>query len=236
MKRLNRIDTRLEIIRTATELFLEQGFDATTVSMISKKIGISTGNLTFYFPKKETLLVTPVKELCDFQWKMMKQSVGEGETLLMAYCLEITAIAACCDEDPKAKSFYSAAYSHSETLAMIQENDTEKAKDVFKKYRPDWSDERFEQAENIVSGIEFATLFTPNERTALGIRVEGALNTILSLYGISKELRRETVKKVLSMDYRKIGREMFLEFIGYANRVNDKALTEAAEKAKEKRA
>ncbi|MBO5213102.1 MAG: helix-turn-helix transcriptional regulator [Clostridia bacterium] len=234
MKRLNRIDTRLEIIRAATKMFLEDGFDSTSAARIASSIGISTGNLTFHFPKKEHLLVEAVEELCDFQWKIMKQNIGEGESALMAYCLEITAIASCCEKNEKAKSFYSAAYSHPMTLAIIQKNDTKKAKEVFGQYHPDWNEKKFENMENIVSGIEFTALFTPGERTPLNERLDYALNAILLLYEIPAGVRESIINKVLSSDYASIGKRIFSEFTEYANRVNDEALENAIERNREK--
>ena len=57
MARINkRALTKLEIVQVASRQFLEKGYSATTVSAISKELGISPGNLTFHFPTKEHLL------------------------------------------------------------------------------------------------------------------------------------------------------------------------------------
>lgn len=48
--------TRELIIKTAKQLFREYGYHAMRVSDISKKLKISKGNLTYYFPTKASLV------------------------------------------------------------------------------------------------------------------------------------------------------------------------------------
>jgi AcrR family transcriptional regulator len=48
--------TRIDIIRYATSLFLEQGYTAASTKQIAEALDIGTGNLTYYFPTKEHLL------------------------------------------------------------------------------------------------------------------------------------------------------------------------------------
>ena len=98
--------TKLEIIRVASRLFLERGYSKTSVKAIADELDISTGHLMFYFPTKEHLLAVLVQMLCDFQWKMMQSKVAEGNTSVMALCLELMTMAAMCEEDEVAKDFY----------------------------------------------------------------------------------------------------------------------------------
>ena len=51
MARINRSAlTKLEIVRVASRLFLEQGYSATSAKAVCKELDMSPGNLTFYFP------------------------------------------------------------------------------------------------------------------------------------------------------------------------------------------
>mgnify|MGYP006387173855 CR=1 FL=1 len=78
-------ETKNAIIRVAIEMFLERGFTNTSVRAIAAELGISTGNITFYFPSKEHLLMVLVEMLCDSQWSMLEQQADEEETALMAF-------------------------------------------------------------------------------------------------------------------------------------------------------
>lgn len=216
--------TKIEIIQVATRMFLEKGYTNTSIKAISEELDISTGNLTFYFPTKEHLLAILVEMLCDFQWKMMKQAVDEGVSSLLAVCLELPAMAAICEESEIGKDFYLSAYTHSMPLDIIRRADIKKAKKVFGEYCPDWEDIHFAEAETLVSGIEYATLMTTTTSPPLDIRIAGALNSILTIYGVPEDVRRNKIKRVLAMDYRFTGRQILCDFKKYIEEVNDQAL------------
>lgn len=53
---------RQEIIEAATELFLELGYQRTSMSLVSKRLGGSKGTLYNYFKSKEELLLAVLEE------------------------------------------------------------------------------------------------------------------------------------------------------------------------------
>lgn len=218
--------TRLLIIKTATEMFFEFGFSKTTVAAISKKAGISTGNLTFYFPTKEHILEVLVTMMCAFQWQMMEDAADEGKSSLLAYCLELTTMAAVAEENEQMRDFFLSAYSHPITLDTIRRNDIEKLKTVFGDYCGDWTDQRYVEAESIVSGIEYATLMTTEHSPDLPTRIAGAMNGILLLFGIPEELRKTKVAKVLAMDYCAIGKRLLADFKEFTEQEHQRAVNE----------
>lgn len=220
-------NTRLEIIRLGAHLFIEEGYSCTTVNKIAKTLDLSPGNVTFYFPTKEHLLAVLVDELFDFQTWLMEYEAREGASSLLSYCLELTSIAAACEDDEVAKDFFASSYSSTMILNMIRENDTEKTKRIFAEYRPDWSDEEWRATENIVSGIEFATIMTCEKETPLDKQIEKALDSIMLLYGVPEELRKQKIEKVLAMNYRSIGQRILKGFKEYIDRVNEENLKQS---------
>ena len=219
-----RTSTRIEIIKYACNLFLTIGYSKTSASKIAKELELSPGNLTFYFPTKEDLLAVLVDELCLFQRELMAKEINEGYSPMLAYCLELASIAAICEENSVARDFYVATYTHEKTLEIIRENDCERAKEMFAEYCPDWNDGQWKEMENIVSGIEYATIMTREENTPLKTQIESTLNTILMLYNVPKELRVTKIEKVLSFDYRTISRSVLEKFKTYVNETNESAL------------
>ena len=109
-------------------MFLEKGYTKTTAKNIGDVLEMSTGNLTYYFPTKEHILALLVKDLCHFQREMMEQEMNEGKTSLMALCLELTAMAAICDENEIIKDFYISTYTSPMTLDLIRQNDKQNAR------------------------------------------------------------------------------------------------------------
>lgn len=213
--------TRIRIVQVATRMFLERGYSNTSVKAIADELGISTGHVTFYYPTKEHLLTVLVEMLCDFQWKMMQHTVDEGQTSLMAVCLELVAMAAICEENSIAKDFYLSAYTNVRSLEKIRRSDARRAKDVFGAYCPDWTEEAFVEAETLVSGIEYATLMTTPDAAPLDVRIAGGLNQIMVIYHVPEEIRSAKIGKVLSMDYGSLGRRILKEFMEYIDRAAD---------------
>ena len=177
----------------------------------------------FYFPSKEYLLAEVVDILCDFQWELIKRVTNEGASQLMAVCFEMTTMASACEESEIAKDFYISSYTGALTLEKIRKNDTERAKEIFGEYCQGWSDSQFREAETLISGIEYATFMTTESSSPLDVRIKGALDTIMRIYNVPKQIREKKIKKALSLDYRKMGREILSEFIKYVNDTNESA-------------
>ncbi len=196
-------------------MFLEKGYTNTSAKAICDELGISTGNLTFHFATKENLLAVLVEMVCDFQWEVMEQAADEGKSSLLALCLELTAMAVVCEENEIGRDFYISAYTHPLTLEIIRKNDTKKAMRVFCEYCPDWEEINYREAEMLASGIKYASLMTTESSAPLDARIAGALGGIMMMHNVPEDIRRRKIDKVLSMDYRAVGREMLKDFVRY---------------------
>ncbi|MBQ7293967.1 MAG: TetR/AcrR family transcriptional regulator [Clostridia bacterium] len=216
--------TKLEIVAEASKQFLQKGYSSTTISSISQALEMSKGNLTFYYQTKEHLLAELVDLLCSFQWRQMENEADDGISSIMAICLELTAMAEACEDDEVIKDFFISAYTSPICLNTIRKNDKEKAKQVFKQYRLEWTDVQFEEAELLISGIEYATLMTAGSSIPLETRISGALNIILGIYGIPEDIRKAKIQRVFEMDYRTIGKKTIADFKKHVENSNDQAL------------
>ena len=66
---------REEILQAAKELFLEQGYEATTIRRIADRVGVSAPALYLYFQDKEQMMLA----LCDQTFGYLIVSIGEIE-------------------------------------------------------------------------------------------------------------------------------------------------------------
>ena len=151
----------------------------------------------------------------------------EGKTSLLAYLLELTSMMAICEENEIAKDLYTSVYKHPMSLKLIRESDTEKIKSIFAEYCPGWTDEDFALTENAVSGIEYASLMRENaEDVPLDKRIAKTLNVVMKAYNVPEDVREQKIQKVLSIDYRRIGRQFIAGFTEYVETANQRALEE----------
>ena len=231
MARINkRALTKMEIVREATKQFLEKGYSATTIAAISKALDMSPGNLTFHFPTKEHLLAELVNLLCRFQWKRVEEEADEGNSSVMAICLELASMASAAEQDEIFRDFFLSSYCSPLCLDIIRRNDTERAKQVFKDYRPDWTEEQFAEAEILCFGIEYATLMAVGDSVRLETRISGALHSILGIYGVPEAVRQMKIEKVLATDYRSLGRQVLEDFKEYVAQANEQAFYDLVKK------
>lgn len=223
-----RFQTKLEIIKLASEMFLTVGYTETSTKRLAAELDISVGNLSYYFPTKEHLLAEMTTRLCDYHAIVMESEIDEGITSLLAYLLELTCMMSVCDESEVAKDLYTAVYKNPMTLKMIREADTEKVKHIFSEYCPEWGDEEFRLTENAVSGIEYASIMKENaEGIELDRRIAKTLRMVMKAYNVPENLREMKIQKVLAMDYHKIGRQFVEGFTQYVSEINERALEEA---------
>ncbi len=232
MARHKSIGTKLEIVQTATRLIWEKGYSDMSTRMVAAELDISPGNITYYYPAKDDLLSILVDALCKFQWKLIEDEAEDGISSVMAVCLELVSMASACESNPIAKDFFISAYQSPMTLKIIRENDTERSKEVYKDYCKGWTDEQFEEAEILVSGIEYATLMSLDENVSLEARISGALDKILIIYGVPEDLRKAKIQKALSYDYKHIGEQIFKEFKEYVDKTTEETFEQMLQNAK----
>lgn len=206
-------NTKYEILLLAAKLFIEKGYTEAYVTSIANELGISTGNLTFHFPTKEHILAELIRELCMLP-KRTRESLFTGEHAPLAgYLLELAIIASVSRDYPNIKDLMVNAYTRPMPLEIIRKSDTERARQVFGKYHTDWAEEAYIQTQNVVSGIEYAMFMTENvEKLSFEQRLTGCLDAIMKVYEIPASVRNSVIAGIMSLDYRSMGRQVFVEF------------------------
>ena len=217
-------ETEIKIIRSATRLFLKQGFSKTTHRQIAKESGIGLGTITYHYKVKEDLLRVLVEEMMDFHLDVIDDSYAKANDVLYSYGIEIAVQIALCEVDLKAYDLYYAAYSHPATFDYIKDWAAKKNYHLLKDKLPEWSEEDFRTVENVASGIELAAFTSPCGRYfSLKDKITLFLDSMLKMYNISENERKETIEKIKALDCEAIAKEMFAKFVSRldSDRQND---------------
>ena len=94
IREANALVTKRRIIRISRRLFLEQGYDKTSVRQILNKSGLSTGSLYHFFKNKEEILLSGLHEsLVDIS-RLTDRIAVECQEPLLRYALDV-ALATC---------------------------------------------------------------------------------------------------------------------------------------------
>lgn len=227
--------TKEMIVQIASKLYLEKGFTETSNKEICDILGISPGNLTFHYPQREHVLTEFVKELCDFQWRMIDVLEHEDKSPLLALCIEFATNAAIAEESNAMRDIYIASYTHPMPLAVIRENDTKKTQQIFAEFNPDWTEEQYMVMENLYSAIEYGMFSSAGqEGISLDMRVACGLDAAMRLYNVPEALRNQKIEKIIAMDYRRFGKKILSDFKDYITAVNWQAVETTRQKMIEK--
>ncbi len=216
--------TKYEIIQVASEFFLSVGYSATSPKMIANELNISTGNITYYFQTKDHLLLEIVEMLCDFQWESIKKQTGNNEGTVSSICFEMMTVASACAENHIARDFFTAVFQSEMCRNYLRKNHEQRAKKIFAKECVDWTDEQFTQAELLVMGLQYTSVVATDANVSVEKKALQALEHILGIYNVDKETRKAEIEKVISSDYRKMGKPMLQQFIKYVENTNMQTL------------
>jgi len=207
-------DTEIKIIRSATKLFLTQGFSKTTHRQIAEESGIGLGTITYHYKVKEDLLRVLIEELMEFHLDVIDDSQAKSNDSLFSYAIEIAVQIALCETDDKAYDLYYSAYSHPATFDYIKDWAAKKNYHLLKNRVPDGPEEKFRIVENVTSGIELAAFTAPKNRYfSLNDKISLFLDSMMKIYNIPDNDRKETIEKVILLDCEKLAKEMFGKFV-----------------------
>lgn len=220
---------KLEIIKTATEFIFSIGYSKTSPQMIAKKMNMSTGNITHYFPSKEHLLCTIVEMLCEFQWRMFEDSTEKGFGSIGSICMEMMMVATGCEQSEIARDFFSAVFESEMCRNYLRANHVKRYKQIFAKECEGWTDQDFNQAELMAMGLQYSTVAASDADVPLKDKISSALDKVLYIYQVDEETRKREIDKVMHLDYQSMSKQVIDSFIAFVNKTSNDALNEMKE-------
>lgn len=201
---------------TATRLFLEKGFRNTSAKMICEQVGISPGNLTFWFPSKADILLEFTKKIMSYHTKFIEYNKNKKEENLYTYCLEIVVQIALCEEKENIRDIYYSMYSDPLTMSYLKDWTAQKNLDILGPYLPEWDLKRFRRTANVTCCIERSALAEPcTEEYTLDDKIRLTLTCLLKIYDIEKNARDKVIDEILATDFKKIKSNMLKQLDEY---------------------
>ncbi|MBQ6892743.1 MAG: helix-turn-helix transcriptional regulator [Clostridia bacterium] len=207
-------ETERKILQSAIRLFLENGYSQTTIRAISADCGLRQGTIAYHFHAKEDMLYYLIQALTEFHGGIIDNGLEQSKDVLFSYAAEISIQIALCETNRKAWDLYYSAYSQFKTFEFIKNWAAKEHNMLFAERLPDWKESDFFEKEHITSGIELAVFYAPCDRFfTLEKKISLTLDSLMLLYNVSEEERKQTIEKILKLDCVKIGQEMFEKFV-----------------------
>ena len=216
--------TKYDIIRVASECFLEKGYSVTSLKMIARELKISPGNVTYYFQTKEHVLLSIVEMLLDYEWRIFTKEIDNGLDTLSAACLEFVTTVASCQQNPIIKDLFISIYESEMCRVCVRNHRIERSRRIAKEQGSDWNEEQMTLAEIMIRGIFYSMITTDDSVVTLETRVAGALRLILSIYNEDEESKNRIIKNILQTDYQKLGKRVMDGFVNFVKVTNEKTM------------
>jgi len=193
--------TRLKLLKIALELYLENGFTATTNQMITQRAKCSPGELTHFFGTKENILYQVVRMVLPSHQETLEGDGSKDIPPAIRYALEIAVELTMCEQNPIIRDLYVNAYTLPKTMEFIREHSYRKSLKLFGKDLPNWTERDFYEIEILTMGIVYGALMEEcNPRYNIKQKSARVIDALLKIYEFSKERREETIKAIISMD------------------------------------
>ena len=201
-KRYQRMEqTRAQVLRYAVELFLEQGYQETTLDQIAERIDRTKGAVLRAYPDKESILYALVTHMFRVQFSTARSLLGEKADPLLVYCVETAMQLHICELGEPLRDLYTSAYTLPTTSDFIYRSTTQELRLIFGKYLPDAAESDFYELDLVSGGVMRGLMarkcdmyFTIEKKITL------FLQCALKIYDVPAQERETVIPQVLAMD------------------------------------
>lgn len=194
------IARRNKMLKAATFLFLEQGYDKTTTTQIAKAAGMSQASFFAAFESKEAILLELTKIMFSSQFVAAAAMMPTDDPLLL-YALETGLQLHITELSEPLRELYVATYSLPSTSEYVYQNTTEKLLKIFAPYLPEAQEKDFYELEIASASITRGFMARPCD---LYFTMERKLRRYLSccfrIYKVPQEVYAPVIEAALRRD------------------------------------
>lgn len=194
------IARRNKMLKAATFLFLEQGYDKTTTTQIAKAAGMSQASFFAAFESKEAILLELTKIMFSSQFVAAAAMMPTDDPLLL-YALETGLQLHITELSEPLRELYVATYSLPSTSEYVYQNTTKKLLKIFAPYLPEAQENDFYELEIASASITRGFMARPCD---LYFTMERKLRRYLSccfrIYKVPQEVYAPVIEAALRRD------------------------------------
>ena len=200
-------ETRAQVLRDAVVLFLEQGYRATTIDQIARRIDRTKSAVLRAYPDKEAILYALVTHMFAVQFGGARAMLGDKADPLLIYGVETALQLHICEISESLRDVYTAAYTLPTTTDYIYRSTARELMQIFGRYLPNAALSDFYELELVSAGVMRGLMarkcdmyFTIDRKIALFLRCA------LKVYDVPETEREAVVARVLEMDLAAVAR------------------------------
>ena len=201
---------RHRILQTAANLFLSQGYTATTLRELAKASGVNIGSLMHLFENKENILCALVSVVLDGQFGAVEKLLGNmTDDKILFWAAETTLQLYMAESSEQIRDLYITAYSLPKSSDIIRRSIAEKMSDYFLPYNPGYQEKDFYEMEIASGGVIRGFMSVPCDMYfTMAAKVSRYLETSFRVYRVPEEKAQEAIGFVSRFDFAQIAQNI----------------------------
>lgn len=210
-------ETKSKILHTAAKMFLEKGYNYTTMNELAKNAGITYGELFRVGVDKENILCELVAYVLEGQFESTKKLLeGITDDKILFYAAETTLQLYMAESSEHMREMYNVSYSLPHSAQIIFKTITGKLEEIFKDYLPELETKDFYELEIASAGIMRNFMSVPcNMYFTMDRKVRRFLETTFLVYRVSDEKINEAIDFVSKFDFKEIASQVIDKMLSY---------------------
>ena len=211
------MSTKDKVLHSAAVMFLERGYEKTSIREIADHAGVNRGSVLFAIKSKEHLLCMLVAYVLESQFETSKKLMaGKTADPVLYYAVETALQLYMAESSEAVRELYAVAYSLPSTSELIYRMVTEKLELIFKAYNPGWKAQDFYEREIATGSIIRGYMAKPCAHSfTIERKLRAFLETSLTIYHVPQEKTEEAFRFVCSLDFETIAKKAVEDMVSY---------------------
>lgn len=215
--RRNYEEMKSQVLRTAAKMFLEEGYQSTTIRAIAENAGVEKHTILYVFGEKEAILCELVRYVLEAQFEKVTELLKrKTDDKILFYATETVLQLYMAESSEHIREMYTVSYSMPHSSKIVYNTITEKLEKIFEEHLPGLEARDFYEFEVAAAGImrNFMTVpcdvFFPMDR-----KVRKFLQTTFRMYRLPEEKINEAIAFVSALDYEALAKETLAGMYAY---------------------
>lgn len=194
------IARRNKMLKAATFLFLEQGYEKTTTTQIAKAAGMSQASFFAAFESKEAILLELTKIMFSSQFVAAAAMMPTDDPLLL-YALETGLQLHITELSEPLRELYVATYTLSSTSEFVYQSTTKKLMKIFGPYLPEAQENDFYELEIASASVTRGFMARPCDMYfTMERKLRRYLSCCFRIYKVPEEVYAPVIEAALARD------------------------------------
>lgn len=208
---------RKQLLHSAAKMFLEKGYQATSLRELCADAKVNVGSFVNLFGCKENIMRDLVQYVLEEQFtRTAKLLEGKTNDKILFYAAETTLQLYIAESSEPVREVYAVAYSLPTTTDIIQHTITGKLENIFKEHLPHLETKDFYELEIASGGIIRGFMTIPCDMYfTMERKVHRFIETSFLIYRLPDEKIQEAIDFVSQFDFKKIADETIASMLAY---------------------